>query len=145
MFVNPFIEAPLSTNHNMREIDSDKALRFILKAMWSKQGGDDPFSKWLEKNDLFVHEVKDIEVKTPAFEGSVVMLKASEKERLEAHYTKDELRGCYEKLDAYIRNKKGKPYKDHYAALNAWVIEQVVGFKRREPINIEVRHWNEGV
>lgn len=130
----------------MRPIDQEKAIEFILRKIHSKSGGDLTFAKWLEQNKLFEVNVKDDEEKVPAFHGSVVLLRPSEIEKLERYYTKEELTACYEKLNAYIlNNNRGKRYKEHKAALDAWVIEQVVGFKRRTPINQEVKHWNEDV
>jgi hypothetical protein len=32
---------------------------------------------------------------------------------------------CIDVLDNYIPNKNGKPYKDHYRAINSWVVKQV--------------------
>lgn len=126
----------------MKQLDTQKALHFILSKFYIRTGEEIDYNDWLfEKGLLSGDETLDAEKKVAVY--GKVMLTLREKETLEKYYSASELDRIYEKLDNYLLNRKKRPYKSHYAAINSWVIEQVLGGKRNEPINSSVKHWND--
>lgn len=129
----------------MKTLDEQKALHFILKKIHSKQGIEQGYTDWLYSEGLLSgDESVNEDEKVCVYENlSKIMLKPSEEERLKLYYTHTELDKVYSKLDTYLANRTKRPYKSHYAAINSWVIEQALGFKREVPLQKEVKHWND--
>jgi len=126
----------------MKQIDEQKALHYILKKVYGRTDKSVSYSEWLYNEGLLAgDEVLNEEEKFAVY--GKVMITQSEKERLELHYTQDELAKVYEKLNTYLANRSKRPYKSHYAAMNSWVIEGALGFKRSEPLPKVVKHWND--
>lgn len=120
----------------------DKALHFILSKIYVKQNKEDiDYNEWLFKMGLLAGDETLSEEKVEVYER--VFLTTKEHEKLRAYYTDAELEKVFEKLSNYLKNRTKRPYKSHYAAMNTWVIQDALGFKRDEPLAREVGHWNE--
>lgn len=55
-----------------------------------------------------------------------VKITQTEYENLVNEHGEEFAKKCIQKLDNYIPNKQGKPYKDHYRAILSWVVGQVL-------------------
>lgn len=123
-------------------INQESALIFILKAMWKKQNtlgeSNSKFYDWLKENNL----VEQDSNKEKVYVRENVALTSVQIDELKKFYTSDEIDNFYDKLSHY-KSSKGKRYKSDYGAIQTWVIESVLGAKRRTPINQHVKHWNE--
>jgi hypothetical protein len=122
------------------EIDNDKAIRFILKAMMNKQNYNGSFAQFLKKNGLLLEDCTESQKKISV--RSNVKLYQAEIDELKRFYTSDELNSIYDKLSNY-KLSNGKKYKSDYGAINTWVIESTLGAKKKTELNKHIKHWNE--
>jgi hypothetical protein len=122
------------------EIDIEKAVKFILRAMMNKQGYKGSFAQYLRDNGLAADEAAESQKKLNV--RTNVKLFQSEIDELKRFYTEDELNSIYDKLSNY-KLSNGKKYKSDYGAINTWVIESTLGGKKKVELNKHIKHWNE--
>lgn len=126
----------------MKRLDVEKSLHFILSKIYVKQNDSEmDYNEWLFDKGLLAGDETLSEEKIEVYEK--VFLTQKELDKLRLYYTEDELNRIFDKLSNYLKNRTKRPYKSHYSAMNTWVIEDVLGFKREEPLPKEVGHWNE--